>query len=655
MCREYGMVFEWSVERQLDNQARRYRVMAYEVTARRWRPQEFDSVVGQDHVTTTLKNAIQASQIAHAYLFAGPRGVGKTTTARILAKALNCVNGPTVSPCNICSFCNEIAEGRSVDVLEIDGASNNKVEQIRTQLLESVKYTPSQGKHKIYIIDEVHMLTKEAFNALLKTLEEPPPHVYFIFATTDPQKVLPTILSRCQRFDFRRIFGQTIVNHLHMIAEKSSFTIDPDALAIIARRADGSMRDAESLFDQVVAFGGPDLSAREVSQVLGLVEQDIYFELVDIIAEHNIPAGLDLVHNILHQGYNLDEVTLGIIEHLRNLLIVKAAPDATEILDTAAMDLERYRTQCERFQTEDLLRLTQLATQMEQAIKTSALPKVQLETGLVRMIRMEPSVLLSDILARLSDMAARLDHGDGPDDPSTQAPISTTKTEPEAKKRSIPPADAPTRMAPERPKPAPCSTGTGSPSTPIPDTVQETKVSSQSESVVPTEKTSTSDKVTSSALSVPEYSEPVIQEATSDVSSEAGSKKTLEEVIQCWPDVLERITQQRISLGNFLAAAIITDYQSHTITLMFSTKHMFHKQQAEKKESKDLIQEIFSDLLGVLTKVICEATDKMPAGEAHQSLLPKEPLPEINAHTVARQDPAVKRILDEFDGQIIGK
>ena len=175
--------------------------MAYEVTARRWRPQEFDGVVGQDHVTTTLKNAIQASQIAHAYVFAGPRGVGKTTTARILAKALNCVNGPTIIPCNVCSFCKEIAEGRSVDVLEIDGASNNKVEQIRTQLLESVKYTPSQGKHKIYIIDEVHMLTKEAFNALLKTLEEPPAHVYFIFATTDPQKVLPTILSRCQRFD----------------------------------------------------------------------------------------------------------------------------------------------------------------------------------------------------------------------------------------------------------------------------------------------------------------------------------------------------------------------------------------------------------------------------------------------------------------------
>ena len=209
--------------------------MVYEVTARKWRPQEFDSVVGQEHVTTTLRNAIKNQQIAHAYLFSGPRGVGKTTTARILAKALNCENGPTVNPCNTCSFCREISEGNSVDVLEIDGASNNRVEQVRTHLLESVKYRPSQGKHKIYIIDEVHMLTKEAFNALLKTLEEPPSHVYFIFATTDPRKVIPTVLSRCQRFDFRRISGTIIVDHLDMISKKSGYNIKQDTLSLIDR------------------------------------------------------------------------------------------------------------------------------------------------------------------------------------------------------------------------------------------------------------------------------------------------------------------------------------------------------------------------------------------------------------------------------------
>ena len=276
--------------------------MAYEVTARRWRPQNFASVIGQDHVTTTLKNAIQSQQIAHAYLFSGPRGVGKTTTARILAKALNCVNGPTVTPCNECSLCLEIAEARSVDVLEIDGASNNKVEQVRSNLVETVNYTPSQGKHKIYIIDEVHMLSAASFNALLKTLEEPPAHVYFIFATTEPRKVLPTVLSRCQHFDFRPMSGQIIIDHLAMIAERSGYEIEQEALALIARRAGGSMRDAESLFDQVIAFGGDTLTARDVAGVLGLVEQDIYFELIDQVASHNVSQGLQLLDRILRHA-----------------------------------------------------------------------------------------------------------------------------------------------------------------------------------------------------------------------------------------------------------------------------------------------------------------------------------------------------------------
>ena len=408
--------------------------LAYEVTARKWRPQAFDGVIGQDHVTTTLKNAIQAGQIAHAYLFAGPRGVGKTTTARILAKALNCVDGPTVTPCNACTFCHEISEGRSVDVLEIDGASNNRVEQVRSHLLESVKYTPSQGKHKIYIIDEVHMLTKEAFNALLKTLEEPPAHVYFIFATTDPRKVLPTVLSRCQRFDFRRISGPTIVEHLAMISEKSGYDVQREALALIARRVDGSMRDAESLLDQVVAFGGSGLTASEAAEVLGIVDQDVYFELLDTVADQDVPKGLDLVDRIFRQGHDLEEIILGILEHLRNLLVVKAAPEVEALIGDAALELDRYRVQVERFDTEDLLRLSQLATQMEEAVKQSALPRVQLETGIVRMIRMSRSVNLTDIMTRLSEMARRV--GSQEDDVDATEVASPQGTSPPGGDRS---------------------------------------------------------------------------------------------------------------------------------------------------------------------------------------------------------------------------
>lgn len=599
--------------------------MAYEVTARRWRPQEFDRVIAQEHVTTTLKNAIQNRQIAHAYLFAGPRGVGKTTTARILAKALNCVNGPTTTPCNVCSFCREIAEGRSVDVLEIDGASNNKVEQIRAHLLESVKFTPSQGKHKIYIIDEVHMLTKEAFNALLKTLEEPPAHVYFIFATTEPQKVLPTILSRCQRFDFRRISGQSIVDHLAMIGENSGYDIAREALAIVARRADGSMRDAESLFDQVVAFGGGHLTARDVANALGMIEQDVYFDLVDTIARHDVGPGLHLVHRIIQQGYNLDEVVLGILEHLRHLLMVKAAPDMPDFLDAAAFDIDRYRQQAERFQVEDLLRLLQLATQMEETVRTSAMPRIQMETGIVRMIRMEPSVLLSDVLNRLSELAQRIESGEAANSPAPPASGPAAPPEPGASGVSASTPSARLSQSPSTRKP-------------------------ESASRPPSVSTPETPPVRSAAPVV--QTSPAAEVETAPPATPLAGQVTLQRLIQDWPSILEHIKERRISLGNFLAAAMIVQYQDNVITLAFGAQHEFHKQQAEKKEHTQLIQEIFSERLGIPVRLYCIVTDTPPE-QAPPPLLSREPLQEVNAYTVARRDPAVKRLLDAFDGQIV--
>jgi len=573
-------------------------VLAYEVTARKWRPQAFDGVIGQDHVTTTLKNAIQAGQIAHAYLFAGPRGVGKTTTARILAKALNCVDGPTVTPCNACAFCQEISEGRSVDVLEIDGASNNRVEQVRSHLLESVKYTPSQGKHKIYIIDEVHMLTKEAFNALLKTLEEPPAHVYFIFATTDPRKVLPTVLSRCQRFDFRRISGPTIVDHLAMISEKSGYDVQREALALIVRRVDGSMRDAESLLDQVVAFGGSGLTASEAAEVLGIVDQDVYFELLDTVADQDVPRGLDLVDRIFRQGHDLEEIILGILEHLRNLLVVKAAPEVEALIGDAALELDRYREQVERFDTEDLLRLSQLATQMEEAVKQSALPRVQLETGIVRMIRMSRSVHLTDVMTRLSEMARRMGSQEDDVDASEEAPPEGTS--PPAISRDSSPEDEPAASRDATDSAASSGRTAASPSSPSAET--------------PSVRTADPPRDAAPSTSVQEVPEPAAS-AGSSTSTTTSPKLDLRTVRDHWSAVVEEVTRQRSVLGNQLKEAELTGWSPAgdagsggpaTITLRFVPEQNFLKQRAEKRENAALIQSVCSDTLGVRVRIICE-------------------------------------------------
>ena len=373
--------------------------MAYTVTARKWRPRKFEEVVAQEHITTTLKNAILSDRIAQCYLLCGPRGVGKTTTARIIAKALNCEERDGADPCNSCSSCESIFSGTSLNVLEIDGASNNGVDDIR-ELREVVGYAATQGTYKIYIIDEVHMLSKPAFNALLKTLEEPPAHVVFVFATTEVQEVPDTILSRCQRYNFRRVGEGRIAEHLSYIAGMEGIIAEMSALHLIANRADGALRDAESLFDQVIAFNESEITMDSVEQVLGLVDRKIYFEILQSIHEENSPHVLKLIEFVFESGVEVEEFSFGLLEVIRRLLFSKIQGSA-EGIDSSEVDKAKYNDLVTKFKSEDLLRMLQMMMDTHSQLSKSIAPRFRLEIVLVRMAMMGRTVDIAQLFAKV--------------------------------------------------------------------------------------------------------------------------------------------------------------------------------------------------------------------------------------------------------------
>ncbi|MFC1558103.1 DNA polymerase III subunit gamma/tau [candidate division KSB1 bacterium] len=410
--------------------------MAYTVTARRWRPMTFTDVISQEHIVKTLQNAIKNNRIAHAYLFSGPRGIGKTSTARILAKALNCAEGPTSEPCNKCSNCIEITESRNIDVIEIDGASNRGIDEIRN-LRENARYVPVNGKYKIYIIDEVHMLTTQAFNALLKTLEEPPESVIFIFATTQPFHVPATILSRCQRFDFKRIPLVDISSQIKRICETEKVTIDDDALLIIAKKADGAMRDAQSILDQVVSFSGSEITSENVTTVLGLVEQELYFNVSDTIISKDLKKGLSLSQSIIKRGYDLEEFFAGLLEHFRNILVAKITGSA-DLIETSENFKKKHIDTASHFSEDDMLRLITLGSQAEQSIKRSAQPALRMEIALLKMIRMDSSVSIENLLKKINDIKNNISEEpyEPPQEPKTIGLFNSKNTSLKAEKKN---------------------------------------------------------------------------------------------------------------------------------------------------------------------------------------------------------------------------
>ncbi len=436
--------------------------MSYLVLARKYRPKTFDEVIGQETTAQTLKNAVESGRVAHAYLFTGPRGVGKTTMARILAKALNCKKGPTPAPCNKCEICKSIDTGDDVDVIEIDGASNRGIDQIRA-LRDNARYAAARSRHKIYVIDEVHALTKDAFNALLKTLEEPPPHVKFIFATTEPQKVIETIRSRCQRFDFRRIPATSIAQHLAGLCEQEKIKVAGGVLDAIARAAHGGMRDAESLLDQLIALAGGEITLKDLEELTGAVSQKTLFEVIRALADHDPRKAVELADDTLARGAADDELMQQFIECFRELLIARVAGPDTPLIDRGEEDRKVLGELAQKFTTDALMFLVQMFAEAKDRAKRSSQSRIVLELALIKAADVHELRPLDEVLARLRSLEAGGARGGGaggsrPDAPATRRAADAPNASATARTGKSPQA-ASQAERPEEAGPRPAATG----------------------------------------------------------------------------------------------------------------------------------------------------------------------------------------------------
>lgn len=417
----------------------------YQVLARKYRPQTFKEVIGQDAIVITLKNAIRSQRLAHAYLFCGSRGTGKTTLARIFAKALNCANpSDELEPCGACSFCKEIASGHSLDVLEIDGASHRGIDDVR-QINETVAYAAASGKYKVYIIDEVHMLTKEAFNALLKTLEEPPPKVKFFFCTTEPHKVLPTILSRCQRFNLSRIPTEKIISKLSAIAQDLGVTIEPEALRMVATRAEGGLRDAESILDQIIAFHEGTISVQVVGSILGIMPQDILFKLDQAGQEGNLATAFEVAHQIFTEGKDLIHFIETLIEHFRTILLMRLAGKGAAFLTLTEVERGLYDKSARIYTQEQCLNILEMLVEAQTQIRFAPSSRIALEAILLKILRTHQRLPIEFLVRRMTEIEQALGN-------VQQQPVgSMVATAPESPPEMPPPPE----YAPQPQRPAP--------------------------------------------------------------------------------------------------------------------------------------------------------------------------------------------------------
>ena len=572
--------------------------MPYEVLALKYRPRVFEDLVGQDAVTRTLTNAIQQDRIAHAFLFAGVRGVGKTTTARILAKALNCESGPTVRPCGTCPACEEIARGRSVDVLEIDGASNAGVGEVR-ELIDAARYAPSRDRFKIYIIDEVHMLSTAAFNVLLKTLEEPPPTVKFIFATTEHHKIPDTILSRCQEYEFRTVAPTEIAQQLQMIARAEGIEITEGAIRTVARAATGSLRDGISALDQVIAASSEKIEEHDVTELLGLIERDVLRQTAHALVGQDTASILKIVDELVRGGRDLRYFISALMQYFRDILVAKVAPEASELFELPDETSELQELAVE-LSEEDLLRGLEVLTQTEIELRTSPEPRFHVEVALLKLSQLRKLASFEDLLARFEALVA----GEPPPPSSGSAP------EPLAK--------PPTVAKPTKPEPQ---------ASPKP----EAKAGPLERA---TQGASTPDDWTAEV--------PPLGEAAEEPSTDFMSQ------------LVEQLKTSKPMLHAIVSHHASYELDGDRLTLKFLSSHKVLAEQLAQKMLKDLLEEQASRLANrkLFVTVRVQENGASPSKDAPPRAPIKDDRPSEDLQERARRDPLVRQFIDTFQGEI---
>ncbi len=596
--------------------------MSYTVLARKYRPLDFEEIIGQEHITTTLKNALANNHIAHAYLFTGPRGTGKTSTARILAKAINCEKGPTPHPCGKCKPCLEITEGRFLDCMEIDGASNRSINDIR-DLREKIKFAPIAGKFKVYIIDEVHQITPEAFNALLKTLEEPPAFVKFIFATTAPEKVPATILSRCQRFDFRLLSIKKIVEKLKQIAAQEKIKIDEEAILAIATMAEGSMRDAETILDQARAFSNSDIQYRTLVESMGLIEKKVLIDIFESLRRRDIPKALTLINDVLARGRDILQLVTALLAHARNLIVAKYSDVRENLIPYSAETIQALVRQADEFALDELLYIFAVLQQTHETTRRFSDSKYPLEVAVVKLACAADKVEIKEMI----EAVKKIQSG-----PAGALPLDAIarKAKEEAPRKS----ELGTSAAAHHHGHKASSTDTLQAA--LPEHAAQEPLKSPAKS--------------SAHQEAPHVDVEVLENTAKDHGIYDEDHLISQAIQTNWEAIIRNIQQRRMSLATLLVQATVMGVKNKTLTIGFSKKAHFSKEIIEHSASKKIVEEELSKMIERAVRLNIVMCPEEHAARAGAEAPLETPEGEDAPDTI---EPLIKNALDMFNGRLM--